>query len=532
MSTNISPIVNCKNVSKSFVNFIALKKVNLSIYSGDKIGLVGANGSGKSTLLKIIAGLMKEDTGTITIGSKASVGYLPQELTAWENVTTNEFLQTTVELPESELRIKVLPVLNKLHLDESLLTKKIKDLSGGEKTKIAIARILLSDYDLFLLDEPTNNIDLEALIFLEEFIKKSNKAFLIVSHDREFLDNVVERVVEIDEYSHESRVYDGNFTSYIQERNDRIERQWAEYSDKVEKIEKMKGTVVERLDWMEKINTEIKNNKNLPIHEKEKPVAAYMRDKAGRAGRRARMMKDRLEKFENEDTVEKPKESLPLHVHFEVEKRSGDKVFLVKGVEKDFVNTKLGPIDLEINYGERILILGQNGVGKSTLIKLLLEAIVPTKGEIKKGTGLVVGYLPQGESFAKESTALQEFLKNVDMEEGIARRLLNRYKITATDVHKKIEELSSGERSRLILAILMAKKPNCIILDEPSNHLDLEVLEELEEALREYEGTLIVVSHDRYFIKNIGITKTYMIDREGKLQSIADYEQYEKLVSE
>jgi ATPase subunit of ABC transporter with duplicated ATPase domains len=228
------------------------------------------------------------------------------------------------------------------------------------------------------------------------------------------------------------------------------------------------------------------------------------------------------------EELEKPKHVLPLEVRFELEERSGDKVFELTNVTKKLPEHNLGPINLTIQYGDRILILGNNGSGKSTLIKLLLGSLTPDSGEVIKGTKLNIGYLPQEEDFNADATLREEFLRLTEVEEGMGRRTLNRFKLSENDVHKKVSELSSGEKSRLMLAIIMANKVNCLILDEPSNHIDLEVLESLEEALKDYKGTLILVSHDRYLIKRIDITTTLVLENGGikQIPSYAHYEEY------
>ncbi|MFZ2038691.1 MAG: ABC-F family ATP-binding cassette domain-containing protein [Minisyncoccia bacterium] len=494
-------ICSVSDLNKNFVNFVALKNVNLTILEGEKIGLVGANGSGKTTLLKILAKLMPADSGVINIPKSLKVAYIPQEFHVHHDSTVKDFIYSLGTVAEGEL----FTLLGRLELNPNLLERQMSNLSGGEKTKIGLLRILLSDFDFYLLDEPTNNLDLKALAILEKFVKDSAKTFLIISHDREFLDQTVGKIAEINEHNHSLKVFAGNFTAYREQREADIEREWSKYNDKMQQAGKMEIDMDNKFSWMKKIEKVRFGIRDLPKNEKEKGCAAYLRDKEAKAGRRLRVAKDRLEKFE-EDTedIEKPKELLPLHVNFEIDKRSGDKVFEVKDVTKKFKNHSLGPINLEVTYGDRILITGNNGSGKTTLLKIILGQVKPDAGEIKTGQSIQLGYLPQTEDFLPENTLLEEFMKHTEIEEGTGRKLLNRFRLTVDDVHKKISQLSSGERSRLTLAIIMTRKANCLILDEPSNHLDLEVLSELEKALKDYKGTLIVVSHDRYFVKRVG----------------------------
>lgn len=458
------PIISVTNLSKSFDNFAVFKHANFSIQQGEKIGLVGSNGSGKSTLLKILNGSIKQDEGGVSISKGVDLGYIPQEFDA-------------------------------------------EDLSGGEKTKKALAKIFSSKNDLLLLDEPTNNLDIEGLETLEKFVKESDKTFLVVSHDREFLDRIVSRIFEIDEVDKKLRIYDGNFSSYLQARNARIEKEWAEYNDSIEDKKRLEKTVEEKLKRADEIS-----RSKLPDNDK---MQGKTKVEWGQRifQRGAKLLKNRLE---NTETLEKPKEFLPLNINFEVGERSGDKVLELVSVTKKMPSETLGPIDLLIQYGDKILITGENGSGKTTLLKMIIGELPPDSGEIKHGTNLKIGYLPQQEDFISEAKVKDEFIRHTKIEEGLSRRILNRFKLSAEDVNKKVKELSSGERSRLIIATIMAQKVNCLILDEPSNHLDLQALESLEYAVKNFEGTLILVSHDRYFIKQIKPLKSFVIEN-GKL---------------
>lgn len=476
-----------------------LKDVSFSIQKGEKVGLVGPNGAGKTTLLKMVTGSIEHDAGTIVVPKHYSVGYIPQEFGEHKDALVKDFVESQ----------EYGPFLKQVGIDEAMLYRKIGELSGGERTKVGLLRILVAKQDLLLLDEPTNNLDLESLAFLEDFVKKSDKTFLIISHDRRFLDETVSRIFEIDEWTRGLKIYEGGFTDYMAEREHRIENEWAQYADKIEEEKRLEKTYDSRVQNIRDLEQVRLNNRYINPKEKEKPDDAAIRDKEAKAGRRARVMKERIEKYkEDMEHVERPKEPLPLKVRFDVPERSGDKVFDAIGVSKRMPTKTLGPIDFSIRYGDRVLIKGSNGTGKTTFIKMLLGEVKPDTGTIETGTTVRLGYLPQQQDLVSENTVRDEFLRHVtDIEEGIGRRLLNRFRLTAHDMGKKIRELSSGERSRLILAILMARKVNCLVLDEPSNHLDLEVLESLENALADFEGTLVVVSHDRFFVEKIKCNK-------------------------
>jgi len=502
MSSN-KPALSVTNLSKNYEQFTVLKDVSFSVQKGEKIGLVGPNGSGKTTLFKIITGLIEKDAGTITKAKTCSVGYIPQEFSGHIHETVRDFIGSQ----------EYGALLKQVGINESILNRKIGELSGGERTKIGLLRILVAKQDLLLLDEPTNNLDIEALTFLGDYVKKSDKTFIIISHDRRFLDETVSKIFEIDEWSRGLKIYEGGFSDYAFQREKNIENAWSDYADKVEEEKRLLKSYDNKVQNIRDLEQVRLNNRYINPKEKEKPDDAVIRDKEAKAGRRARVMKDRIEKYK-EDTVhiEKPKQPLPLRVEFDVPERSGDKVFDAVGVSKRMPMKRLGPIDFSIRYGDRVLIKGPNGTGKTTFIKILLGEVKPDTGTIEIGITVRLGYLPQQQDLVSGNTVRDEFLRHVaDVEEGIGRRILNRFRLTTHDMGKKIHELSSGERSRLILAILMARKVNCLVLDEPSNHLDLEVLEALENALADFKGTLVVVSHDRFFVEKIKCNKELVL---------------------
>lgn len=505
-------ILRVMSVGKTYDSFLVLKNINFNLSKGEKIGLAGSNGTGKSTLLKIIAGIELPNEGRIEKAKKIGVEYFPQEFR--ENILVSEFLGGYS-----------LEYFFKFGFKKKDLERKIQEFSGGEKSKIALAKIMGSGADVFLLDEPTNNLDMLMLLLLEKFVRESNKAFLIISHDREFLDRVTSKTIEIDEFTHESRVYDGGYSSYLEGRKERIEKEWAEYEDK-------KGSIVRLEKSVEEKETKAKKTEKTKWKkDSDKINTNFKKTKAvNKLYRASNALKKRLELI---GEAEKPKSKLRLKLSFDMKERSGYKVFELEGVIKRIGDIQVGPIDLSVRYGDRILILGANGTGKTTLINILLGNGKLDGGTIERGSSLSVGHLPQESGFDVGSSVIGQFMNSIDrreMDEGIARRLLNRFSLTEEDVKKKIGDISPGMKSRLMLAIMMANKINCLILDEPSNHLDLEAIERLEVALKNFEGTLILISHDRYFIDRIGVEKTYLLESGKNLKSLIDYHEYEKLV--
>jgi ATPase subunit of ABC transporter with duplicated ATPase domains len=468
-----SVVFSCSHISKKFELIEILKDVSFTITKNEKVGLVGPNGSGKSTLLKIIANLLEKDNGVISYSKQTKINYLPQ-----------------------------------IHLEE-------EKLSGGEIAKKILLPIMLSDADLSILDEPTNNLDIDGLNMLENFISKNGEAFLIVSHDRAFLDKIVTKIIEIDPITKSSAIYDGNYSSYAEQREAKIDRQWKEYNDKVEKTEKFNTNIDQKSTWLLDVESSKKGKKR----KEDDSVNVYWKGTDGKAAKRLKVMKNRLERYkENSSDIIKPKYNLPLKVIFDNEQGS-IKVFDLKNVEKCIGKRKIGPINLRIQFGDRLHVVGKNGTGKTTLLKMLVGDLKADSGIIEKGENVKIGYISQERWLNRSNKkVIEEFLDVTRMIEGDARKILNRFKITTEDVKKHVSLLSPGEFSRLILAELVAIKPNCIILDEPSNHLDLEVIEELEKGLQEYKGTLIVVSHDRYFVERLKLNQIFDLNKNlGKI---------------
>jgi ATP-binding cassette subfamily F protein 3 len=462
-----SVIFSCSHISKKFDLIEVLKDVSFTISKNEKVGLVGQNGSGKSTLLKIIANIIEKDNGVVSYSKKLKIEYLPQ-----------------------------------IHLEG-------EKLSGGEIAKKILLPIMSSDADLFILDEPTNNLDMDGLNMLENFIDKSNKSFFIVSHDRAFLDRIVTKIVELDVITKSSSIYEGNYSNYTEERKAKIERQWKDYNDKIGKTEKITANIELKSDWLKNIESKKKGKKA----KEDDSVNVHWKSADGKAGKRLKVMKNKLEKYEqNSSEIIKPKHELPLKIAFD-NKNGSVKVFDIKDLEKKIGKRKIGPINLSVKYSDRLQIIGNNGTGKTTLLKMIIGEIKADSGIIEKGDNVVIGYISQERwTDRSDKKVIDEFLEITKMPETEARKLLNRFRITTEDIKKHISLLSPGEYSRLIIAELIAIKPNCIILDEPSNHLDLEAIEELENGLKEYKGTLIVVSHDRYFIEKLRLNKTFNLN--------------------
>ena len=514
-------MLSVQKITKEYDYRTILKDITFSLLRGEKVGLVAPNGTGKSTLLKIIAGEERRDAGAIIFQKGVTVSYFPQEVSA--DTSVSEYLG---ELTAENENLKKL--LRKVGLEDIILDTTMDKLSGGQRSKVSLVKILSIKADIYLLDEPTNNLDFRTLRLMEDFIVSNTSAFIIISHDREFLDRTVGKIFEIDEFGKSLKIYDGGYSEYLKQREARIKKEWEQYEDAQTKKKKMKRAIDIKVRDVEKIYKELRDKRKLAPNITAKKDRTAILNRAGKIARQGKMIKNRLESY-NLDEIEKPKSRLPLKLIFNDIEPSGTKVFTVTEIEKTMGKKHLGPINFNIQYGDRILVLGGNGVGKTTFLKMLLGEITPDRGEIERGTKLKIGYLPQITEDDQRDTVLSFFIKHEPhKEQSDFRKILNRFNITDEDVKKTLNELSPGLRSRLVLATMMAREPNCLILDEPSNHLDLEVLEKLEDALMQYMGTIVLVSHDRRLIKKIAFTKIYHLSSEGVFKEVIDIDKFIK----
>lgn len=503
-------------IQKYYGAAMVLEDVTFEVKTSEKVGIVGSNGCGKSTLFKVIMGIENYDNGMLSIRKGATLGYLEQMPVYPENFKVIDVLNGAFEkidglqkeleelekqlsaVDESDMKRnlnkyselqahfeslggyekeeKLSKVCTGLKINESFKEKIFSELSGGEKTTIILGKILLQNPDILLLDEPSNHLDLEALEWLEEYLKEYKGVVIIVSHDRYFLDNVVTKIIEIEDMT--SKSYNGNYTAFVKEKERQLMLQMDAFQDQQKKIKAMEKTIAQLRDW-------------------------GMRGDNKKFFRRAASMQKLLDKMTR---IDKPMlERSSISINANIAGRSGNNVVIVKDLCKSYgEKVLLNKAELLIRNGERVGLIGANGCGKSTLIKILLEMEEGDYGTAVLGSSIKLGYLPQNISFDDEnSTLLECFRKDIVITDGKAREYLAKYMFFNESVFKKVGTLSGGERSRLKLAMLMYKEVNFLILDEPTNHLDIDSREELEDFLKEFDGTLLFVSHDRYFINNI-----------------------------
>lgn len=495
---------------------MVLENITFEVQTSEKVGIVGSNGCGKSTLLKIIMGIEGYEKGMLSIKKGSTLGYLEQMPIYPDGFKVIDVLNTAfekadalnkkLELLEKQLsnsnetdmekllnnlshmqavyeslggyekEEKLSKVCTGLKIEDKFREKLFSQLSGGEKTTIILGKILLQNPDILLLDEPSNHLDLESMEWLEAYLKEYKGTVIIVSHDRYFLDNVVTKIIEIEDMTAKS--YDGNYTAFVIEKERQLKLQMDAFLNQQKKIKAMENSIAQLRDWGN-------------------------RGDNGKFFKRANSMQKLLDKVQRVDKPLLERDSISINA--DSAERSGNDVVILKNLYKSYgEKVLLDNAEMLIKNGEAVALIGSNGCGKSTMIKILLGIDKADAGTASLGSSIKLGYLPQNITFEDENkTVLECFREGIVINEGKAREYLARYMFLGERVFKKVGTLSGGERSRLKLAMLMYNEVNFLILDEPTNHLDIDSREELEGFLREFKGTILFVSHDRYFINNI-----------------------------
>ncbi|AXR14895.1 ABC-F type ribosomal protection protein [Bacillus cereus] len=526
-------ICSVNNVTKSFGGNIIFENISLEIKNGERVGLVGRNGSGKTTIFGLLTGMESLDAGAIHMKKGTRIGHVAQIPKFDEAMTVYDVLSSAFKVEKElekemhtleknmaeeqeqsslqklmerygviqekfaflggyEIEANIMKVANGLQVT-NLFSRVFTELSGGEQTKVSLAYMLLQKPDLLLLDEPTNHLDLFAVEWLEQFLKEYNGTVMVISHDRYFLDEVVTKIFDLEDG--EIHVYHTNYSQFVEEKEERLLQEFQAYQEQQKKIKKMKEAIKRLREWANQANPP-----NEGLH------------------KRARNMERALERIEK---LKRPiLERKQMGLQFEGQERSGKDVVVMKEVSKGFAGRPLfEQANLHVRFQERAAIVGRNGTGKTTLLKLLLKEMEPEAGAIRVGSSVKIGYLSQHMYENMKSNVLEAFRENVAVTEGEARHILAKFLFYGPAVFKKVTQLSGGEKMRLRLAQLMYQDINFLILDEPTNHLDIESREVLEEALEQYNGTILAVSHDRYFLNKL-FEKTYWID-ECKLFEFA-----------
>ena len=504
-------MITLANVTKQYGRQVLLVDAGFQLNPGEKVGLVGPNGSGKTTIFRMIVGEEAPDGGEVSVPKRTTIGYFRQDIeTMGGRPVLDEAiagsgrlgdlhhalidLEKAMHTPEAEhleavlerygavqqeyqerggyeLEARAREVLHGLGFADDVIDQDAGALSGGWKMRVAMARVLLGDPEVLLMDEPTNHLDIESILWLEAFLERTRAAVLMTCHDKDFMNRVVDRIVDID--AGEIVSYSGDYDFYVRERSLRETQREAAYQRQPAMLAK-EQRFIERF-------------------------AAH--------AAKAAQVQSRVKKLDKIETIELPRRRKTVRFDFRSPKRSGDDVAILSGVSKAYGDRAIyDGLDLTIRRGERWCVMGRNGAGKTTLLKMIAGAVGPDNGDIRIGASVVLGYFAQQalDLLDRTLTIFEQMQADFPLEtQGTLRALLGAFQFSGDDVDKRIEALSGGERSRLVIARMLLDPPNFLVLDEPTNHLDLETKEMLVEALRTFEGTLLFVSHDRTFLRGL-----------------------------
>lgn len=527
-----------KNVKKYYGANLIFEDINFDVKTKERVAIVGRNGCGKSSIFNIIVDKEKQDKGEILKRKNLKLGYLEQ-IPKFENYKVKEILNLgfsyLIKLEENlralekdmknencnmekilnkysnlqqeyeslggyEKETKISKVCTGLNITEDFLKAEFDSLSGGEKTTVMLGKILIESPELLLLDEPTNHLDMKSVEWLESYLTDYDGSVIIVSHDRYFLDKVVNKVVEIENLT--SKTYIGNYSSYLSQKEEALILANQNYKEQQKKIKAMEESI-----------------KQLKVFSRNGSNEKFVK--------RAQSMQKRLDKIDKLENPNKKIENMKININNN-SKQSQD-VILIKEGSKAFDNKLLfKDVDILVRKGENIALIGDNGCGKSTLVKIILQEEKLDSGNLKVASNSKIGYLPQNVEFEdEEKTILDWFREDIVITEGKAREYLSKYMFFKEDVFKKVKSLSGGEKSRLKLSKILYFEVNLLILDEPTNHLDIESINNLEKVLKDFKGSILFVSHDRYFINNL-CNKILSIEDNQVLSWNGNYDYYKE----
>ena len=512
---------------------VVLDSVDLVVDGTSRIGVLGRNGAGKSTLLRCLAGLEVPTAGTVERSPPGlNVGYLAQEPDPLGEETTAAYLRRRTGLATAEVAMgaalravgdhpgqaeleayddalarflglggddhdtRAPRVVADVGLDPGVLEVPLTRLSGGQRVKAGLAAILLARFDVLLLDEPTNNLDFDGLARLERFLATEERPVVLVSHDRAFLSAATTRIAELDLHTRRLAEYGGGYDAYVEERRRRREQAYADYDEARAERSRLEEAARQKREWAASRRGERRTDN-------DKALAGRRKERATAGATRAKAIERRLERLGDPG---KPWEGWDLRLSLQAGRRSGEVVARLARATVRRGGFRLGPVDLELHWGDRLALTGPNGAGKSTLLGLLTGELHPEEGTVRLGSGVVVGHLGQDRT-PGPGTLLDAVRERTELSVEQARSLLAKFDLGAEHLRRPEAALSPGERSRAGLAVLVARGTNLLLLDEPTNHLDLDAIEELEQALQGYDGTLVVVSHDRRLLAGLRLDR-------------------------
>lgn len=541
--------VQAKNVGAGFGDRELFSGVDLVVAPGDVIGLVGPNGAGKSTLLQILGGRRQADAGSVAVSpAHAQLGYLAQEIERLDGESVRDHLgrrtgvtdaQTALDraadafgagedgaddaysealerwlaLGGADLESRLGTVADDLGLTVDL-DHPMTALSGGQAARVGLAALLLSRYDLYLLDEPTNDLDAAGLDLLEEFVDRSEAAIVVVSHDREFLSRTVTAVVEIDRSLQRVTTYGGSYDSYLDERSIARRQAREAYEGYAARRDALNARARMQRAWMEK---GVRNARR-KAPDNDKHIKNFRGQTSEKQAAKARQTEKMIERL---DVVDEPRKEWQLQMSIATAGRSGAVVAVARHAVLTRGEFTLGPVDLQLDWRDRVAVTGPNGAGKSTLLALLLGRLEPTSGAVDLGSGVLVGEVDQARrAFEGDEPLVDAFSREVpDWPTADVRTLLAKFGLGGHHIHRPASSQSPGERTRAALALLQARGVNLLVLDEPTNHLDLPAIEQLESALDSFDGTILLVTHDRRMLETVRLTRRWHVE-DGQVTEV------------
>lgn len=533
------------NISKSFGIKQILNQVSFTLKQGERAGLVGPNGCGKTTLLRILAGLDQPDSGSVRFTpALIRAGYLPQGLMLSPGETISSFLAgksgdqgdllAKLETLAGQLalspgiidlqdqydailngisrqseQLPVLEVLDRFGLSRLDGQTPVSHLSGGQKTRLALAGILLDSPQILMLDEPTNHLDIQMLEWLERWLSETSATCLIISHDRAFLDSVTSITLELDPITHTLKEYPGNYSFYLEMKQNEWDTRWQKYNDQQNEIQELTLSAAH-------LRGIARFRKGGKADTGDKFAAGFFANRSKATMGRAKHMEKRLEQILTEEKVEKPRPSWQLKIDFDRNLGSSRNVLTLESLTAGYGKTVLlEDLSLSLRHGERVALIGPNGSGKTTLLRTITGEIPPLAGEYQIGSGIKMGIMAQEQdTLDPRENAVEAMRKVCVWNDTETRSFLSKYLFTGDDVFTTAENMSYGERARLMLACLVASGCNFLLLDEPVNHLDIPSRVRFEQALQDFDGTILAVVHDRYFIRNFA-TGIWEIQGQG-----------------
>ncbi|MBO9555769.1 ABC-F family ATP-binding cassette domain-containing protein [Cellulomonas sp.] len=545
----MSATVQVKGVSAGFGDRELFSGVDLVVAPGDVVGLVGPNGAGKSTLLRILGGHRAPDAGAVAVSPpQAQLGYLAQEIERIPGESVREHLgrrtgvtpaheamdaaahaladgapgaddtyadalERWLALGGADLDARLGTVTDDLGLTVDL-DLPMTALSGGQAARVGLAALLLSRYDVFLLDEPTNDLDADGLEVLEDFVRRAEAPIVLVSHDREFLSRTVTAVVEIDRSLQKVTTYGGSYDSYLEERSIARRRAREAYDDYAGRLSDLQARARMQRAWMEKGVRNARRKATDP----DKHVKHFRGETSEKQAAKARQTENLINRLE---VVEEPRKEWQLQLTIASGPRSGDVVAVARAASVTRGDFTLGPVDLQLDRQDRVAVTGPNGSGKTTLLALLLGRLTPTTGSVSLGSGVLVGEVDQARrAFEGPESLVDAFAHEVpDWPTADVRTLLAKFGLGGDHVHRPAASQSPGERTRAALALLQARGVNLLVLDEPTNHLDLPAIEQLEQALDAFDGTILLVTHDRRMLDTVRLTRRWHVE-DGRVTEV------------